>query len=540
MINNIPTYKELENQIVELENQIKFLRQNSALQNKEKEKRANELNIANVELEFQSLEKEKRAAELIIANVELASQKEIKNKRAAELIIANVELAFQKAEKRKRAAELVIANVELAFQKEEKGKRASELIIANIEVALQSQEKEKLASELIIATLALGLQADLIIAKEKAEESDRLKTAFLQNMSHEIRTPMNAIIGFSNMLEDPDLSPEKRKSFILIIINSTYQLLSIVTDVLTISSLETKQETLNIGKVCVNSVIVELLAIFKSKAFNQNISLFAKQQLTNQQSEIYTDSTKLTQILTNLITNSLKFTHKGFIEFGYNLSTSIVPFELEFYVKDSGIGIAEEMHETIFERFRQANLSINDSYGGTGLGLSISKGFVELLGGKIWVESDIGKGSTFYFTIPYKPVFEIEKSQVISKLNENLNTVLVAEDDEYNFLLIEELLIKMDFKLILAKNGQEAIDICHSTPNIALILMDIKMPIMDGYTAAIQIKKIFPHLPIIAQSAYALEHDREKYNETAFDDYITKPINVTKLKQLIAKYIDIS
>jgi signal transduction histidine kinase len=526
-----PTYEELEKQ-------IESLRLNTAFQNKEKEKRAEELNIANIELEFQSDEKEKRAKELIIANVELASQKKLKNKRAAELIIANVELAFQEEEKGKRAAELVIANIELAFQKEEKGKRAAELIITNIELALKSKEKEKLAAELIIATLALALQAELVIAKEKAEESDRLKTAFLQNMSHEIRTPMNAIIGFSNMLDDPDLLPEKRKSFVHIIINSTYQLLSIVTDVLTISSLETKQESINLGEVCINSIIVELLAIFKTQAYDQKISLYAKQQLTDKQSEIYSDSTKLIQILTNLINNALKFTHQGSIEFGYNLNTEIDPLVIEFYVKDCGIGIKAELHEKIFERFRQADSLIIKKYGGTGLGLSISKGFVELLGGKIWVQSELGKGSTFYFTIPYKPVHELEELNLPSKQNENLATILVAEDDEYNFLYIEELLSKMDLKLTHAKNGKEAVNLCKANPNISLVLMDIKMPIMDGYTAALKIKAFRPDLPIIAQTAYSLELDKEKYSGNAFDNYLIKPINHTKLKQEIMKYIN--
>ncbi len=371
-------------------------------------------------------------------------------------------------------------------------------------------------------------------AKEKAEESDRLKTAFLQNMSHEIRTPLNAISGFSGMLNKPELSEEKRKSFVSIIQNSSKQLISIVTDILTISALETKQEKPNIDKVCINNIIVDLLAIFKQQAQNQNISLYAKQQLSDKQSEIYTDKTKITQILTNLLTNALKFTHEGFIEFGYNLKDS----ELEFYVKDSGIGIKPEFHEKIFERFRQADKSINKLYGGTGLGLAISKAFAELLGGKIWVQSELEKGSTFYFTIPYKPVNEIDKTTTPTKQNENFRTVLVAEDEEYNFLFIEELLIDMDLKLIHAKDGKETVEIFKANPNIDLILMDIKMPIMSGHEAAKIIKELKPDLPIVAQSAYALENERAKY-EGIFDDYLTKPINEDDLKQMVMKYIDI-
>jgi PAS domain S-box-containing protein len=376
-------------------------------------------------------------------------------------------------------------------------------------------------------------EIELIKAKEKVEESDRLKTTFLQNMSHEIRTPLNAISGFSGMLNKTDLSDEKRKSFVSIIQNNSKQLISIVSDILTISSLETKQEKLSIDKVCINNIIVELLAIFKQQAQNQNISIYAKQQLSDKQTEIYTDKIKVTQILTNLLTNAIKFTYEGFIEFGYNLKD----YEFEFYVKDSGIGIKPEMHEKIFERFRQADKAIDKLYGGTGLGLAISKAFTELLGGKIWVQSELEKGSTFYFTIPYRPVNEIDQSTSPNIQNENFRTVLVAEDEECNFLYIEAVLIDLDLKLIHAKNGRETIEIFKSNPNIDLILMDIKMPIMTGYDAATIIKELKPELPIIAQSAYALEHERAKY-EGIFDDYLTKPINEDYLKQMVMKYID--
>ena len=539
-----PNYEDLEMQIAELKRQIKLFRLNAVFQNEEKEKRAEELNIANIELEYQSEEKEKRAEELNIANIELEYQSEEKEKRAEELDVANIELKYQSLEKEKRAAELIIANIELAFQNDEKKKRAAELIIANIKLALLSKEKEKLSAELIIANIALALHYELIIAKEQAEESDKLKTAFLQNISHEIRTPMNAIIGFSEMLDDPNLSPEKRKSYTTIIIDCSNKLLSIITDILTISSLETKQEKIDIQKVCINSIIIDLFAIFKTLAYNQNISLYVKKRLTDKQSEIYTDNTKIAQILTNLITNALKFTHEGFIEFGYELIKDLTASErpagvLQFYVKDTGIGIKTDLQLKIFERFRQADLSTSKNYGGTGLGLSISKGFVELLGGKIWVQSELKKGSIFYFTIPYKPVYEVELTNLLNKQNENLPAILVAEDDEYNYLFFEELLNNLDFKLIHAKNGKEAVDICKTNPNINLILMDIRMPIMDGHTSAKQIKDFRPDLIIIAQSAYSMEQYNEKYSDNPFDDYITKPINGDELKRKLMKYINI-
>jgi len=380
----------------------------------------------------------------------------------------------------------------------------------------------------------------LVVAKEKAEESDNLKTAFLQNMSHEIRTPMNAICGFAGQLNKPDITDEKRKKFVSIIQNSSNQLLSIVTDILTISSIETKQVKLNITKTSINNLLLDLLSIFNLQSKNQNIPIYLQKKLTDNQSQIYTDETKITQILVNLLSNAMKFTHAGFVEFGYTFVESrhaLSQLELEFYVKDTGIGIKPEMHEKIFERFRQADKTIQVNYGGSGLGLSISKGFVELLGGKIWVESELEKGSTFYFTIPYNPINEIDEINSTPNLNENIKTILVAEDVEYNFLIIEEMLNDTDLKILHAQNGKDAVEICKSNPNIHLILMDIKMPIIDGHEAAICIKEFRPDLIIIAQSAYALEDEIKKYGGI-FDDYITKPIKESELKQKMMKYIN--
>jgi len=254
------------------------------------------------------------------------------------------------------------------------------------------------------------IELELIEAREKAEESDRLKTAFLQNMSHEIRTPLNAICGFSSFLEDDDTTKDERKKYVQIIQNNSNQLLAIVTDVLTVSSLETKQVQINYSKVCVNHVFDELLTVFNQQISNQVISIFTQKSLSDQQSTIYTDKTKFTQIVSNLLTNALKFTNQGRVELGYQL----IHDQIEFFVKDSGIGIKPELHQKIFERFRQADKKIQINYGGSGLGLSICKGFVELLGGRIWVESELGKGATFYFTLPYLPVDTTEITTVIN------------------------------------------------------------------------------------------------------------------------------
>jgi|GEM_PF-2474117 len=248
-------------------------------------------------------------------------------------------------------------------------------------------------------TERMQTEMELIIAKEKADEGNKLKTAFLQNISHEIRTPMNAIVGFSRMLEKKDLPQEKLVNYTNIIINSSEQLLSIVNDILTISALETRQEKINIQRVSVDKIIVDLLEIFRIHPVNDHVVIKAANSHSDDDLEIDSDKTKIIQILTNLIANAQKFTHEGSIEFGYRKKKE----ELEFFVRDTGIGIREEMKELIFDRFRQADITISQGYGGTGLGLAISKGFVELLGGRIWVESELGKGSAFYFTIPCKP-----------------------------------------------------------------------------------------------------------------------------------------
>lgn len=259
-------------------------------------------------------------------------------------------------------------------------------------------QKEVMVSVIRDFTDRKDYEHKLIKALEKAEESDKLKTAFLQNISHEIRTPLNAISGFTDLLSDPNLSPQTQSEYIKIIQNSSSRLTSIISDIITISALETNQEELRYSNVCINSIIGELNAVFEQQASQKGPILYSKRVLNEEQANVLTDRTKVTQILSNLISNSIKFTNEGFVEFGCVLKGN----SLEFFVKDSGIGIEPEFHEKIFERFRQADRSINRLYGGTGLGLAISKAFLDLLGGKIWLNSEPNKGSVFYFTIPYK------------------------------------------------------------------------------------------------------------------------------------------
>jgi PAS domain S-box-containing protein len=379
-------------------------------------------------------------------------------------------------------------------------------------------------------------ESELIKAKEKAEESDTLKTAFLHNISHEIRTPLNAIVGFSGFLRDPKISPEKHGKFADIIIQSSDQLLSIIDDIMKISTLEAGQEKVNLTEFELNSRLKFLYNQFLIKAGKQNIELKIKLSEPDAQFYITSDETKLTQVLNNLIGNAIKFTKHGHVYFGYLLKDN----ELEFFVEDTGIGIPAQMHEEIFKRFRQVETTVTRIYDGSGLGLSISKAYIELLGGRIWLNSKLGEGSTFYFTLPLNKHVNglIIKEQITPEpfnINKAYKTLLIAEDEDYNFTYITELLSGTSFRLLRAINGAEAVEICKSNPNIDLVLMDIKMPLMDGYEATKQIRQFNSVIPIIAQTAYSTEADKNKALMAGCNDFLSKPF---KQNVLISKIME--
>jgi signal transduction histidine kinase/CheY-like chemotaxis protein len=384
------------------------------------------------------------------------------------------------------------------------------------------------------------INEELNIAKQKAEESDRLKSAFLANMSHEIRTPMNGVIGFSEMLADPDLSPASRMEYASIIIDSSRQLLSIVNDILDISRIEAGLVSLSKEEVHVNELLTVLYAFFEPQARTKDLDLRFIKSLDNDECIIYTDKTRLRQILTNLLNNALKFTHEGMIELGYE---RIEDF-MKFYVRDTGIGIPPELHDKIFEPFHQVELEITYHYGGTGLGLSISRKLVELLKGKIWLESQQGKGSVFYFTIPFHQPDKLAKPATIPPEKRDLQAqgkvVLIAEDDETNYLYLEAALAKAKLNLLRAINGIEAVEMCRSNPEIQLVLMDIKMPLMNGYDATVLIKQNRPDLPVIVQTAYAMTEERNLAFAAGCDDYIAKPIKKAELVEMVMKYIGLT
>lgn len=373
---------------------------------------------------------------------------------------------------------------------------------------------------------------ELLVAKQKAEESDKLKTAFLQNMSHEIRTPLNSICGFSEMIQGI-AQDEQIKTFSNIVLSSSNQLLSIVNDILTISAIETGQEELNLTEVDICDLLYQLEKVFAQQAGVKDVVVSAHIPNNYQNTIIKADKTKLRQVLSNLLSNAVKFTPSGSIAFGFVEEGE----ELTFFVKDTGIGIDKNKFNVIFSRFAQADETIQSVFGGTGLGLSISKGFVALMGGRIWLESEVGKGTDFYFTIPYIPVLK-EKIEGLGLIHENRSnqniSILVAEDEEFNFFFLKELLTMWNFNVLHARNGQETVEMCKSNSNIRFVLMDIRMPVMNGYDAAKEIRAVNPDILIVAQTAYALVHERIKYGN-AFDDYITKPIPKEKLAELFQR-----
>ena len=398
--------------------------------------------------------------------------------------------------------------------------------------------------EFVSRQLSLSIQRkktehNLREALTKAEESDRLKTAFLNNMSHEIRTPLNGILGFTSLLDDPDTSPEDQKYFYRIINQNGDQLLSIINDIISIATIESGQEKVREAFTNVNEMLNMLYDQFRLQGVGKELLLNYRTFIRNEDSIVKTDETKLRQILTNLIGNALKFTEQGMVEFGCSLEGNM----LKFFVTDSGIGIPAEMHEVIFDRFRQANANPRKEYGGNGLGLAISKAYVELLGGSIWLESSPGKGTTFWFTIPYNHLLspsinKTYKDMPVSDLSGAGKTLLVAEDVYANFQLLEAILKKMNFRIIHVENGVEAINACRNHPEIDLVLMDVKMPEMDGYEATGLIKKLRPGLPVIAVTAYALSGDKEKALKAGCDDYISKPVKAAVLVEILNRFLN--
>lgn len=393
------------------------------------------------------------------------------------------------------------------------------------------------------------VEQDLISALHKATESDRLKSVFLSTMSHELRTPLNSIIGFSELIND-NLSVDEIINFVKIINSNGNHLLGVIENLFDITLIESGETKISKEKFKLESVLTdvhEIIITERRKAKKENIDLNLIIPNEKRDLIIHTDPIKLKQILINLLKNALKFTHQGHISYGFSIETDVSNQVLRFYVEDTGIGIPENKYDFIFSVFRQIEDSDTRKYGGTGVGLTISKKLIELLGGKIWIESEIGKGTVFYFTVPFKELQLPKKSiyptrEILNETDATFHnkTILVVDDDISSLKYLKVVFESIGAIVLWAENGEVAISQCKENVNIDLILMDINMPIMDGYEATRKIKYILPSIPIIAQTAYALPGDREKSIEAGCDDYIAKPIDRELLINILRKYLSIN
>jgi len=407
----------------------------------------------------------------------------------------------------------------------------------------QALDRQKLALEDVNKNLGRIVDErteELVSAKNRAEQSDRLKSAFLANMSHEIRTPMNGVLGFADLLKNPELTGEKQQMYVKIIEQSGKRMLNIINDIINISKIESGVTEITFSLSNVNEQLEYLYRFFKPEAEKKGIQLYKQNSLSGKEAFIRTDREKIFAVLTNLVKNALKFTSSGSILFGYQKNGEF----LEFFVKDTGIGINNEVKEIIFERFRQGSESLTRNYEGSGLGLSISKAYVNMLGGKIWVESEEEKGSTFYFTIPYyNECFELvtDKNNVQLKVMErqlNKKKILIVEDDEASEILLSIAVSEFKKEIIKARTGVEAVQACRNYHDIELVLMDIQLPELNGYEATKQIRLFNKNVIIIAQTAFGLIGDREKAIAAGCNDYISKPIEKDMLRSIIRKYFD--
>ncbi|UBM61920.1 PAS domain S-box protein [Candidatus Sulfidibacterium hydrothermale] len=381
------------------------------------------------------------------------------------------------------------------------------------------------------------MEAELRKAKQKAEESNRLKSEFLANMSHEIRTPMNGIIGFASLLEDEDLTAESRKNYVQIIQNSTRQLLHIIDEILEVSRLQTRQVEKSSAEVNINELLMSCFSEFDRVAKEKSLSIYLKKGLPDEVALVYIDGGKLHKVIHHLVENALKFTQEGYIELGYRLKGKD---RLEFFVKDTGIGIGSNAREMIFDEFSQEDKRLSRLSGGLGLGLSIVKGYVDLLGGTIRIESEKGKGSVFYVEIPYVPVHP-EKLNLLPEPSSDTAavTVLVAEDEEVNYQYLEILLRKFNPDIVVqhAVTGEDAVKACRDNPDISLVLMDLKMPGMNGLEATRKIKAQNPNIIIVAQTAYTAPENQQEAKKAGCDSFLRKPTRKANLFKVLNKYL---
>lgn len=414
---------------------------------------------------------------------------------------------------------------------------------ARTQLMAQNEELTTLNEELSESVDKIkSLNEELRKALVKAETSDRLKSAFLANMSHELRTPLNGIIGFADLLLQAEYSEEEKKRFSKLILINADQLLELITEIIDLSKIEAGIVTLNETHFSIAELMTELFANFEPKAAARGLKMVLQPCPADAPGQIFADRSRLRQILNNLLSNALKYTQQGTVTLGCLSNTQ----GFVFFVSDTGLGIPENEKELIFERFYQIEKYQTESRSGTGLGLSIVRSIVQQMNGRVWVESELGKGSTFFVLIPYKDIpkateANIDKYPTEMKYKFTGKTILIAEDDETNRTLIEAMLIGTEARLLFASNGKEAVTTIEShDSSVDMVVMDLRMPIMDGLEATRLIKQINQNIPVLAQTAYAFEHDREKALAAGCDDYISKPFKREALLEKIAQLLNIS
>ncbi len=420
--------------------------------------------------------------------------------------------------------------------------RIISMLVAYLDVIdQQGNAIQMLAGSLRDITRQEKGRKDLIKAKEKAEESERYKTILLNNISHEIRTPMNSIIGFSELLNIGNLPFEKRGEYVRIIRNQGIYLLKMMDDVVELTKMESGKITIRKSPCNIDLLLNEILVVF-----NQYKATLNKEHLeirvnypTQRGMVIYTDPGRLQQLISNLINNSIKYTEKGYIEIGYKPGGEQ---KIEFYVKDTGIGLSRDLQKRIFGRVAEEDTPAGKTEA-SGLGLTIAKNLIRLMGGKIWVESELGQGSTFFFTVPFEEVPDTfhqmapEEEFVIPSYTWKDKVILIVEDDEVNFKFLEAVLQDTAVTILHARNGIQAVELCKSISKIDLVLMDIKMPEMDGFQATRLIREFNRKMPIIAQTAFVLENELNKCLDAGCNDQITKPIEIKEFFEKVDGYL---
>lgn len=499
-------------------------------------------------------------------------QEEQKVKHAMEVELAKSQENFKNIVDKSTAAILIVDNDgiiqfsnqagELLFMREQDGlvghqfgnifgfeeRTEMDIIRSNGEVGvgevatINTEWKGKPAKLILIndITKHKRLQENLMEAMKRALDSDRLKTAFLANMSHEIRTPLNGVIGFSQLLDSSDLDQERKHFYVKSIISCGNYLLDIINDIIDIAQIESDQLVISKSKFDLVAMVNEIYEIYKinDKVVSKNLEITLEYPKVNTM-VIHSDPFRVRQIILNLLSNAVKFTESGKVSFGFEWRGN----NIQFFVKDTGRGIPQSEFDNVFNRFQQLEAPKNALNEGNGLGLSISRSLVHLLDGTIWLESEVGVGTTFYFTLPaihndVGPMPEEQHSKV-SKVKASFKNkkILVVEDEENNFYFIQAVIRDFDTIIYWAKDGEEAVDIAMKE-DIDLILMDMKLPLKSGYDAVKEIRTKKPQIPIIAQTAYAMSNDKDKVMAAGCNDYIAKPINVNELMDKMNTFLN--